>query len=208
MARDIYTEPDPIDPHTLRNLGPLAPLAGVFEGRGVDTHPVAEGTEDTEYVERIELQPIDPQPNGPQLLYGLRYHQHVNQPGDPLTFHDQIGYWLWEPATRSVLQTLAIPRAQVALAGGHAEPDARKFTLRAQRGATSFGICSGPFLEEAFTTAEYSITVTVHDDGTWSYEQDTVLLVAGRPERFHHVDRSTLRRIGDAMPNPAALADD
>jgi hypothetical protein len=207
MARDIYTEPDPIDPHTLRNLGPLAPLAGVWEGRGLDTHPVAEGSEDSEYIDRIELQPIDPQPNGPQLLYGLRYHQHILQPGDPVTFHDQIGYWLWEPAAHAVVQTLAIPRAQVALAGGRAEPDARRFTVRAARGATAFGICSGPFLEEAFTTAEYTITVTVNDDGTWSYEQDIVLEIAGRAEPFHHVDRATLRRVAPPTPNPAAVAE-
>jgi hypothetical protein len=207
MARDIYTEPDPIDPHTLRNLGPLAPLAGVWEGRGLDTHPVAEGTEDSEYLDRIELQPIDPQPNGPQLLYGLRYHQRVTEPGDPATFHDQVGYWLWEPATRTVVQTLGIPRAQVALAGGRAEPDARKLTVRAVRGATAFGICSGPFLEEAFTTVEYTLTVTVNADGTWSYEQDTVLQVAGRSEPFHHVDRATLRRVDPPTPNPSALAE-
>jgi hypothetical protein len=206
MARDIYTEPADIDPHTLRNLGPLTPLAGVWEGRGVDTHPVAEGTEDSEYVERIELQPIDPQPNGPQLFYGLRYHQRVNEPGDPATFHDQVGFWLWEPATGTLLQTVAIPRAQVALAGGRADGEARTFTLRAARGSTAFGICSGPFLEEAFTTVEYAITVTVNGDGTWSYEQDTMLRVAGRPEPFHHLDRSTLRRVGDAIPNPSALA--
>jgi hypothetical protein len=207
MARDIYTEPEEIDPHTLRNLGPLAPLAGVWEGRGVDTHPVAEGTEDSEYVERIELQPIDPQPNGPQLLYGLRYHQHVNEPGDPLTFHDQVGYWLWEPATSTVVQTIAIPRMQVAMAGGQAERDARTFTLRAARGSTVFGICSGPFLEESFTTVEYAITVDVNVDGTWSYEQKTILRVAGRPEPFRHVDRSTLRRVGAPIANPAALAE-
>jgi hypothetical protein len=206
MARDIYTEPDPIDLHTLRNLGPLAPLAGVFEGRGTDTHPVAEGTEDSEYFDRIELQPIDPQANGPQLFYGLRYHQHVIQPGDPVTFHDQVGYWLWEPATGTLIQSLAIPRAQVALAGGRAEPDARRFTVRAARGATAYGICSGPFLEEAFTTLEYTLTVSVNADGTWSYEQDTVLQVSGRTEPFHHVDRATLRRVAPPVQNPAAAA--
>jgi hypothetical protein len=206
MARDIYTEPADIDPETLANLGPLAPLAGVWEGRGVDTHPVAEGTEDSEYLDRIELQPIDPQPNGPQLLYGLRYHQRVTEPDDPATFHDQVGYWLWEPATRTLVQSLAIPRAQVALAGGRVEPDARRFTVKAARGATAFGICSGPFLEEAFTTVEYAVTVTVNADGSWSYEQDTVLQVAGRSEPFHHVDRATLRRVAAPTPNPAALA--
>ncbi len=204
MARDIFTEPEHIDPSTLDHLGPLAPLAGVGEGRGLATHPVASGAEDSEYLDRIELQPIDPQPNGPQLLYGLRYHQHVTEPGDPATFHDQVGYWLWEPATGTVIQTLSIPRAQVALAGGRAEPGARRFTVKATRGSTVFGICSGPFLEESFTTQEYSITITMNEDGTFSYEQDTVLKVAGRSELFHHVDRSTLRRVAPPTPNPSA----
>ena len=203
--KDIYTEPADIDLDTLRNLGPLAPLAGVWEGRGLDRHPVREGGEDDAYVERMEFQPIDPQPNGPQLLYGLRYHVHVKKPGEANTFHDQVGYWLWEPATKTLIQTLTIPRAQVAMASGAAEPDARQFTVRASLGSPTFGICSGPFLHENFRTLEYAITVTVNRDGTLTYEQDTVLQIAGRPDPFHHTDRNTLRRIGDPIPNPALL---
>src|SRR5262245_52717509 len=96
---DIFTEPSEIDPDTLKNLGPLAPLAGIWEGRrGQDVHPNAEGTGEDGYVERYDLQPIDPQTNGPQLLYGLRYHTHIIRPAKPETFHDQVGYWLWEPS--------------------------------------------------------------------------------------------------------------
>src|SRR5262249_26784852 len=85
---DIFTEPSDVDPDTLRNLGPLTPLAGIWEGRrGLDVHPVAEGTEQDGYLERYELQPIDPQTNGPQLLYGLPYHTHVLRPHKPATFH-------------------------------------------------------------------------------------------------------------------------
>jgi hypothetical protein len=204
MTRDIYTEPEDFDLDTLRNLGPLTPLAGTWEGRGMDTHPVAEGTEDEPYRERIVFEPIDPQPNGPQLLYGLRYHVHVNKLDEPLTFHDQIGYWLWEPATGTILQSLAIPRGQVALATGTAEPAARQFTVRAALGSPVAGIVSAPFLHENFRTLEYSITITVNDDGTIGYEQDTVLQIAGRPEPFHHVDRNVLRRVALPQPNPAA----
>ena len=40
---DIYTEPDG-DPDTLANLGPLRPMAGVWEGtKGADEHPVVDG---------------------------------------------------------------------------------------------------------------------------------------------------------------------
>jgi hypothetical protein len=204
MARDIYTEPETIDLDTLSNLGPLAALAGTWEGEGVDTHPVAEGGEDEPYRERMVFEPIDPQPNGPQLLYGLRYHVHVNKLDELLTFHDQVGYWLWEPATRTVLQTLAIPRGQVAMAMGIAEPDAQTFTVRATLGSPTAGIVSAPFLHENFRTLEYAITVTVQPDGALHYEQDTVLQIAGRGEPFHHVDRNTLRRVAPPVPNPAA----
>src|SRR5580704_7120268 len=89
---DIYTEPD-ADPDTLSLLGPLAPLAGIWEGAtGSDQHPVAEGTGADSFVEHYELQPIDPQTNGPQLFYGLRYHTHIVKPGEVETFHDQVGY--------------------------------------------------------------------------------------------------------------------
>ena len=52
-SKDIYTE-NPADPDTLANLGPLAPLAGTWYGdQGVDTHPVAEGTESEPFVETL-----------------------------------------------------------------------------------------------------------------------------------------------------------
>ena len=203
---DIFTEPEP-DPHTLRNLGPLTPLAGIWEGaRGLDAHPVAEGIEENSYIERYELQPIDAQTNGPQLYYGLRYHIRIVKPDEVETFHDQVGHWLWEPATGTILQTLSIPRGQVALAIGKASPDARTFELVAMRGSEVNGICSNPFLEYAFQTVEYRIRVTINGDGTWSYTLDTTLQMRDRPEPFHHTDRNTLRKIGEPTPNPIARA--
>ncbi len=207
LADDIFTEPDDVDPDTLANLGPLRAMAGVWESdQGEDVHPAAEGTEEDPYVERMELQPIDPQMNGPQLLYGLRYHTRIVKPGEVETFHDQVGYWMWEPATKVVVQMLAIPRVQVALAMGTAEPDATEFELRAERGLTTSGICSGPFLEEAFRTSEFRIRVKVRPDGRWSYEEDTVLHVRGRPEPFHHTDHCTLKKVAEPTPNPLQLA--
>ena len=154
---------------------------------------------------RIELQPIDAQTNGPQLLYGLRYHTRIVEPDKPETFHDQVGYWLWEPATGALLLTLSIPRGQVAMLAGHAARDAKSFRLQAIRGSLTNGIVSGPFLEYAFRTESCTIAVTINADGTWSYEQDTVLMVRGQSEPFHHTDRNTLRKIGEATPNPVAV---
>jgi hypothetical protein len=199
---DIYTEPEP-DPDTLANLGPLAPMAGTWEGTGgSDDHPVAEGTEHNEFHEHYELQPIDAQTNGPQLFYGLRYHTHIVKPGDVETFHDQVGYWLWEPATGTVTLTLAIPRGQVLLAGGPAAADARDFEVTAAVGSEVYGILSNPFLDQAFRTLSYRMHVTVHDDGTWSYEEEGVLDIPGRDEAFHHIDRNRLARVAPPLPNP------
>jgi hypothetical protein len=204
VTEDIYTEPAG-DPDTLANLGPLRPLAGVWEGTtGSDQHPVAEGLEHNSFVERYEAQPIDRQTNGPQLFYGLRYHTHIVKPGEVETFHDQVGYWLWEPAAKTVTLTLGIPRGQVLLAGGSAEPDATEFEVSAAVGSEIYGILSNPFLDRAFRTLSYRIHVTAHPDGTWSYEEEGVLEIPDRPEPFHHVDGNTLRPLAPPTPNPLA----
>jgi hypothetical protein len=201
LPEDIFTEPD-IDPDTLANLGPLTRLAGVWGGtRGVDLNPKAEGPERRVYFERIEMQPIDPQPNGPQLFYGLRYHIDIQTDEEPTTFHDQMGYWLYEPATGLVMQTLAIPRGQVALAAGRASADGRSLQVKAVRGQTAYGICSTEFLERAFRTDDYTLDITFNDDGSWSYVSDTTLMVHGRTEPFRHLDRNTLTKVGEARPN-------
>jgi hypothetical protein len=203
---DIYTEPD-ADTDTLANLGPLRALAGTWiSDGGLDEHPVLGGPERDAYVEHYELQPIDPQTNGPQLLYGLRYHTHIVKPGEVETFHDQVGYWLWDPRLEVVTLTLAIPRAQVALATGPATADATEFEVVAERGSTNNGIASGAYLEAAFTTVHFRMRVTVHADGRWSYEQDTLLQTPDRTEVFHHTDRNTLRRVAAPEPNPLARA--
>lgn len=204
MDEDIYTEPE-LDPDGLANLGPLRAMAGIWEGSaGVDVHPVAEGSETDVFVERYELQPIDPQTNGPQYFYGLRYHTHITKVGEVETFHDQVGYWLWNPVEQTVSQMVAIPRGQVALASGAVSADATTFTLRAERGSTAYGICSNPFLERAFTTVSFEVTVTTHADGTWGYDEDTVMQVLGRDEPFHHTDHHVLHKVADATPNPLA----
>jgi hypothetical protein len=204
--QDIYTEPEPsVD--TLANLGPLAAIAGIWTSdAGRDVNPKADGPEHQAFSERIELQPIDAQTNGPQLFYGLRYHARIVKPGEIEAFHDQVGYWLWEPATGAVIQTLSIPRGQTAMATGHAAVDASSFRLEAIRGSPTNGILSSPFLDHAFKTLSYAITVSIHADGSWSYDQETVLVIAGQAQPFRHTDRNTLRKIGEPTPNPTARA--
>ena len=202
IPEDIYTEQD-ADPDTLANLGPLRRLAGGWEGRkGVDLNPKADGPERRDYLETMHFAPIDPQANGPQLFYGLRYHLHINTPEEDIAFHDQVGYWLWEPATGLILQTLAIPRGQIAIASGQAAPGDDRLVVTAERGRTDYGICSTAFLEYAFRTDSYRLEITFHADGSWSYVSDTMLAVRGRAEPFRHRDRNKLVRTSAPEPNP------
>ncbi|MGE5650358.1 MAG: FABP family protein [Bacillota bacterium] len=205
FPEDIFTEPSGIDVDTLANLGPLRGMAGVWQGtRGLDVKPKADGPRKQAFVERIELQPIDPVTNGPQLFYGLRYHTHVTKPDQVKTYHDQVGYWLWEPASGTVIQTLAIPRGQIAMASGSASADATSFELVARKDSDNWGIRSNPFLDYAFNTVEYRIKVTINTDGSWSYDEDTVMIIRGKDEPFHHTDRNTLLKLAEPTPNPLA----
>lgn len=195
LPSDIYAESN-ADPDTLHHLGPLTALAGSWRGEnGVDLHPTADGAVQSVYIEHYDLEPIEPQTNGPQLFYGLRYHTRITQPGEVATFHEQVGFWLWEPASGTVVLTLPIPRGQAAMATGQAGNDARRFTVKAQRGSETNGIITNPFLEYAFQTTAFEMTVTIHDDGTWSYDQTTTLNVRGQPRPFLHTDRNTWKRI-------------
>jgi hypothetical protein len=205
FAKDIYTEPDPIDVNTLANLGPLRAMAGVWEGqRGLDVKPKADGPKKQAYVERIELQPIDPQTNGPQLLYGLRYHTHITKPDQVKTYHEQVGYWLWEPATGEVIHTVTIPRGMVVMAHGKAHTDDKTFEVLATEVDPHFGVRSSRFLDHAFKTVEFRIKVLINDDGTWGYEEDTVLKIQGQAELFHHTDKNLLVKVAEPTPNPLA----
>ena len=102
-------------PTPWRTSGRLARLAGVWEGcEATIVTRCSADAEQAVFLERYQLDPIDFQTNGPQLFYGLRYHTHIHEVGKVETFHDQVGYWLWEPATNTVVHTLTIPRGQVA----------------------------------------------------------------------------------------------
>ncbi len=129
---------------------------------------------------------------------------HINTREEEIAFHDQTGYWLWEPATGLIMQTVAIPRAQVVLAAGHAKPDDTKLVLTAERGKTDYGICSTTFLDLAFRTDAYRIEVDFYDDGSWGYVSDTTLMVRGRDEPFLHRDHNRLKKIAEPDLNPWA----
>lgn len=201
----LFDEPA-VDPDTLANLGPLGALAGTWSGTaGVDEHPVAGGSETEPMVERYDAQPIDGQTNGPQLLYGLRYATRLVRPGEVAMFHEQVGFWLWEPATGTVMLTAGIPRGESLLAIGRCDADATTFEVRAERGSTVAGIVANAWLDRHFTTESFRMTVTTDPAGlSWGYEEHTMLRLSDRPTPVDHVDRQQLVLLAPPTPNPLA----
>jgi len=183
----------------IRNLGPLAAFAGVWEGtKGIDLAPDDDkvSVERNEFRERIVLEPIGLVENHEQSLYGLRYAKTAWRLGVDDSFHEEVGYGLWDGEAKQVMLTFIVPRGVTVLAGGTVEPDAKTMKLSAEVGSEVFGICSGPFLDEEFKTVRYDIELTVNDDGSFSYSQNTQLQIKGQSEIFAHTDENTLRKIG------------
>lgn len=183
-------------------LGPLGPLQGVWEGeRGDDVAPSDKAENDRQpvtsrYRERMVFEPTGCVDNHQQRLFGLRYSTKAWRIGCADAFHEELGYWMYEPATGLIVRTFMPPRGLTVLAGGHASNDARKFTLEARSGDEVFGIRSSPFLNQEFKTLRYTVEVELLDDDTLRYESHTFMQMKGREAPFNHVDANTLRRVG------------
>ncbi len=186
------------DDQLLRNqLGPLAPLIGVWEGdKGDDLAPSDDrGSENNLYRERIVFEQVGPVQNHEQNLHVLRYSTRAWRLGEENSFHEELGYWSWEEKTQEVLRCFLIPRGIALIAGGKAEMNACEFYLKAESGSSTFGICVNPFLDKEFKILSYEVTVKVHSADNFSYEQDTVLQIPGQSQPFHHRDRNNLTRV-------------
>ena len=177
-------------------LGPLGALLGTWEGsEGTDVAPSSErGTEENAYRERMTFAPTGLVENHEQHLYGLRYATTAWRIGENDPFHEELGYWLWDPAAEQVMRCFLVPRGVTILAGGSVAPDAQSFELAAGVGSQTFGICSNPFLDREFRTVRYELSLEISDAGVLHYREDTQLQMPGREEVFHHTDENTLRR--------------
>lgn len=194
---DVFQKPVSIDEDVVKNLGPFAPLVGTWEGgQGIDVSPSKEGPAETKFRERLTFEPLGPVVNGPQLLYGMKYHMTAWPLGEDKPFHEELGYWLWDPSAKQVMRCFMVPRGVTVLAGGPAEPEAKAFEMAADVGSETFGVLSNPFLDKAFKTVRYELKVNIHEDGTFSYEEDTQLKIDRLEGIFHHTDRNTLTRVG------------
>jgi len=177
-------------------LGPLAPLVGVWEGdAGVDVAPGPSGAVETRYREHLTFEPLGPVVNGPQVLFGLRYATTAWPLGEEKAFHEETGYWLWDAQAGQVMRCFMVPRGVTVLAGGVVSADAMEFSMSAVCGSKTFGILSNPFLDQAFKTVRYDLTVSIHEN-SFNYDENTQLKIHQQDDIFHHTDRNTLTKTG------------
>jgi hypothetical protein len=179
--------------------GPLTPLIGTWQGAdGLDVsyHNTKGVVAETRFLEKVELKPFGPVDNGKQCLYGLDYRMAAWRRGeeDQNPFHTEVGYWMWDAADSQVMRCFMIPRATVLIAGATCLADARQFTLRADPGEACYGILENRYLAANASTRHFECAITINDDGSWSYAEDSVVrLTAMGGTEMHHLDSNTLR---------------
>lgn len=181
--------PTPID------YGPLTALIGAWHGdQGMDIAPDPAGREENPYHEVLTFAPIGDVTNAnEQRLVGLRYHQSVTRKADGKGFHDQVGYWMWDAATGTVIQSLLIPRAVGLLAAGRwvAGPGPVVLEVASALESDEWGVVQSPFMRAKARTVGFRHRVVVDGD-TLTYEEATIVDIYGR--RFEHTDQNTLTR--------------
>jgi len=185
-----------MDTITIEQLGPLAKLAGIWEGaEGVDISMVNGQELLTDFHERIVFEPLGPVNNGPQSLYGLRYAMTARRLGEKEDFHEEVGYWLWDAGHNQVLRCFMVPRGVLINAGGGAEPNNTSLHLTAEIGSETYGILSNKFLHDSHKTMKYVLDVAIHGDDQFSYKEDTHLWIPAKETVFHHTDQNTLFKL-------------
>lgn len=183
------------------DYGPLAALIGTWQGdKGVDRAPEPDGEERNPYYETISFEAAGDVTNAEQqTLSVVRYHQVVSRKSNDKVFHDQVGYWLWDPADNTIVETFTIPRGVAVVAGGTlaapAGPDQELvFDVAADAASPEFGIVQAPFMFRQAKTTAFTHTLTVQGDNM-SYSEITVLDIYDKTD-YQHKDVNTLQRTG------------
>ena len=182
-----------------KEWGPLGALVGEWEGEGGldSSYSHAKGeVMSTPYLEKVTFKPFGPVDNGSQHLYGLDYKTAMWRGSEENPFHTEVGYWLWDSATDEVLRGFVVPRGITVLAGGQAAADAKEYVLKASVGDGQYPIGEGRYLTANASSVSYEVTVTLNDDGTWSYDETTMLRMNEMPELLAHTDHNTMHKVG------------
>ena len=178
------------------DYGPLEVLIGVWKGdKGKDVAPEPSGEENNPYFETITFTAIGDVTNADsQVLSVLRYHQVVQRKSNNEVFHDETGYWMWDPKEEIIMHSLVIPRAVSVLAGGkhngqRIADGSMILKVSAKIDGEKWGILQSPFMQKNARTTEFRQKIIV-SNGKLSYLETTMLKIYGRV--FEHTDQNEL----------------
>ncbi len=178
------------------DYGPLTDLIGIWNGdKGLDVAPEPDGAENNPYHESIAYTAIGDVTNAnSQVLSALHYRQVVQRKSDDEVFHDETGYWMWDPKTETIMHSLVIPRAVCVLAGGKFEgakdSDGRVIIeVAASIDDADWKIIQSPFMRDNARTTEFRHKVVV-GNGRLSYSETTIVDIYGKV--FEHTDNNEL----------------
>ena len=179
------------------DYGPLAQLIGKWIGnKGIDNAPDANAEPDiTAFTDEMTFTVSGPAENAEeQQLVSVKYHHVVRKLENGQIFHDQIGHWIYEKSTNTVMHSLSIPRAVCLLAGGEYKEDngTSIFNVEAIAGSDSYGIVQSPFMLEKAKTKAFKMNLSVKGNEL-NYHEVTSLHIYGKD--FEHSDKSTLLRV-------------
>lgn len=175
--------------------GPLAALVGNWAGdKGVDRAPEPGEEERNPYYETINFEAIGDVTNADkQTLSVVRYHQVVSRKSNDEVFHNESGYYSYDPETGVICLGLTIPRGLALLAGGKASQvdEGLSIDLKATAGDEEFGVVQSPFMMQNAKTTAFTRTLIVDGD-KMRYTQTTFLDIYGKTH--DHIDINRLQK--------------
>lgn len=178
------------------DFGPLRGLIGTWKGdKGRDVAPDPDGSEENPYYETLTFEPVGDVTNAEkQTLAVVRYLQVVHRKSDDAAIHNELGYWMWDADSKTVMHSLVIPRAVCVLAGGKAttEEDGEvRLNVTAKVDDPDWGILQSPFMREQALTKEFRHEIRLFANRL-AYAETTVVEIYGKT--FDHTDENELVR--------------
>ena len=181
------------------DYGPLRFYIGKWESEGFlgknRAPDPGRKVENTKFRQEMIFEPIGDVNNHEQVLYSLRYSTKAWEEGnesDP--FHEEVGYFIWDKDNRQVMKSFIGPRGIAVNAGGDADINGTEFTVKAELGSHTYGLCSNKFLDEEFQTISYENKFEFIDDGVFKYSENSRIKIKGQGEVFDHTESNILKK--------------
>ena len=124
----------------------------------------------------------------------MHYRKIVKRKSNDEVFHDETGYWMWDPREQVIMHSLAIPRAVCLIAGANYvenKTDDGRFIIDvfASVDDAEWNIVQSPFMLKNARTISFKQKIIVGNKKL-TYSEITMLDIYGKV--FEHTDDNEL----------------